>query len=165
VSNVAEPSAHRQTSSRRIVLAAGLAAALLAPLWALAAGAVWLAVRALTYAASDVIEADILEWRLQHDPHRAAETSASPILRFADHAGTARQFASSHVVYLDRHVAGPELLPAGPFRVRYRRWPFFAEVDDKGLWFTLPSLWIALAVFGAMLHWFFRTPVLRWLGW
>lgn len=150
---------------RLAVMCLGLLAALVTPVYALALGLLWLAVRIFIYATSDVREAEIVGWLHDERPKRGADIVATPNLRFVDRHGRSHTFHSTLTVYLDRQLEKRGVLPEGPLPVRYRAWPFYAEVDDKGLWFTLPGLWIGFAVFGAMMNWFFRAPLLRWLGW
>jgi hypothetical protein len=149
---------------QHLVIGLGLVAALIAPLYALAAGVAWLVVRILSYARAPVVEAGVVGWQPQADLTRANTRTFAPDLRFIDRAGRERIFRSSLTHALDPELVDPSLLPSGPFKVRYREAPFFAEVEDPKLWFTPPCLLIAVAGLAGMLRYLVYAPLLRLFG-
>lgn len=147
-----------------LVMGLGLAAALVFPLYTLIAGCAWLAIRALTYARAPVVKAEIVDWHQHNDIHTTGTRTFAPNLRFTDRRGMAHEFRSGMTQKIDPELIDVSLLPAGPLNVRYRDVPFFAEVDDPKLWFTLPCLLIATAVLAGMLRYLVYGPLLRLVG-
>ncbi len=148
---------------QRAGLAAGLLGSLLLPAATLLIVALWLAVRIASYLRSEIVMATITDWQRDLDHRRPEEVLARPILTFSDRGGRTRSFMSS-LTFHDAPAPDGGLLPSGEMQVRYRALPFFAEVDDPRLWFTLPALMGVLAILGLLLNFFFRTPLLRLLG-
>lgn len=148
---------------QRAGLAAGLLGSLLLPGPTLLIVALWLAVRIASYLRSELVMATITDWQRDLDHRRPEEVLARPILTFTDRGGRTRTFLSSLTLH-DAPAPDGGLLPSGDMQVRYRALPFFAELDDPRLWFTLPALMSALAILGLLLNFFFRTPILRSLG-
>lgn len=150
-----------------IVLGLGVAAMLvlalsIAPL-ALAVGAGWFLWRLGSYATADSVDAEIVDWRHERNTDQPTSSIAYAQLQFIDHAGRERVVASTIGIPTDPTVASLDPLPDGPIRLRYRRWPFLALEDDKGIWFTGPCILLATAVLGTMLQVMFRFSPLAWI--
>lgn len=148
---------------QRAGMAVGLLGAILLPSITLVLAALWLAIRIASYARADIATATISGWQRDLDHRRPEEILARPILSFTNRAGQIRTFVSSSTFH-DAPAPEGGLLPSGDMQVRYRELPFFAELDDARLWFTLPALAGVMAILGLLLNFFFRTPVLRLLG-
>ena len=148
---------------QRVALGAGLLASFVLPGTALACAAAWLAIRVLSYLRSDTVRAEITGWQRDLDHKRPEEVLARPILSFTERSGRVRTFTSSRT-YHDAPAPDGGELPSGELAVRYRPMPFFAELDDPRLWFTLPALMCVISILGLLLNFFFRVPVLRLLG-
>lgn len=145
---------------QRAGLAAGLLGSLLLPAATLLIVALWLAVRIASFFRSEIVTATVTDWQRDLDHRRPEEVLARPILTFTDSNKRTRSFVSSLTLH-DAPAPEGGLLPSGDMQVRYRAFPFFAELDDPRLWFTLPALMGVLAVLGLLLNFFFRTPLLR----
>ena len=148
---------------QRAGMCVALAGAIAFPAPTLLLAALWLAVRIASYVRAAVTQAEIVDWERNVDHRRPEEVLARPILAFTDTGGTQRFFVSSRTFH-DAPLPDGGLLPSGEMPVRYRAVPFFAEIDDPRLWFTLPALVAALAILGLILNFFFRTPLLRAFG-
>lgn len=148
---------------QRAGIGVGLLGALVLPGPTLLFVALWLAVRIASYLRAGIVNGEIVDWERNVDHRRPEEILARPIIVFADAAGRRRTFASARTFH-DAPVPDGGLLPSGELPVRYRSVPFFAEIDDPRLWFTLPALMCALSVLGLILNFFFRVPILRALG-
>lgn len=148
---------------QRAGIAAGLVGAIVLPSLTLLAAALWLAIRIASYLRANVTMATIADWQRNVDHRRPEEVLARPVLTFTDHARQRRTFVSSRTFH-DAPAPDGGLLPSGELAVRYRAWPFFAELDDPRLWFTLPALLCAITSLGLILNFFFRAPILRLLG-
>lgn len=151
------------TTLQRAGMAVALGGAIIFPAATLLVAALWLAVRIASYMRASLTNAEIVGWDRNVDHRRPEEVLARPILAFTDTAGSKRTFASSRTFH-DAPLPDGGLLPSGDMPVRYRAWPFFAELDDPRLWFTLPALVAVLAILGLVLNFAFRAPILRLLG-
>lgn len=148
---------------QRVGLTVGLVGALLVPSPTLLFASLWLAVRIATYLRAAVVNGEIVDFERNVDHRRPEEVLARPVITFTDNAGHRRTFVSSRAFH-DAPAPDGGLLPSGELPIRYRSMPFFAEIDDPRLWFTLPALMGALSILGLILNFFFRLPLLSALG-
>lgn len=151
------------TKLQRAGMGVALAGSIVLPAPTLLVAALWLAIRIASYVRAAVTSAEIVDWDRNVDHRRPEEVLARPILAFTDTGGSRRMFVSSRTFH-DAPLPDGGLLPSGEIQVRYRAMPFFAEIDDPRLWFTLPALVAVIAILGLVLNFAFRAPLLRALG-
>ncbi len=139
-----------------------LVALTVAPL-ALTAGAVWFMWRLISYSTGTVVDAEIVEWHHERQGEHASATVAYARMHFADANGRERLVTSSVGLPADPAAPGLDPLPEGPIRLRYRQWPFLALEDDRGVWFSGPTILLGAAILGTMLKLLFRFSPVAWI--
>jgi hypothetical protein len=139
-----------------------LLALTIAPL-ALTVAGVWFVLRLLSYGTATVVDADIIDWHYEPPDARASARVAYARMHFTDREGRERLVISSVGIVADPAAPVQEALPEGPIRLRYRSWPFIALEDDRGVWFSGPTILLATAILGTMLKVLFRFTPLAWV--